>query len=67
MTTEVVISPVKDDKMNSHVISQSEIWKIAYHPDDLNEEIRGKHSRLYEYHIRFDGLKPIQMTKFREI
>lgn len=66
MTFETVISPVKDEKMNSH-LNDSEVWKKAYTKEEITDRIRGMHPAWYEYTIKFDGLKPIQMTKFREI
>lgn len=66
MTNEIVISPVRDEKMNSH-INESEVWKKAFKAEELTDRIKGMHPAWYEYTIRFDGLKPIQMTKFREI
>jgi len=66
MTDEKVISPTFDKQMNSH-INDSEVWKKAYKAEELTDRIRGMHPAWYEYTIRFDGLKPIQMTKFKEI
>lgn len=66
MTFETVISPVKDEKMNSH-IKESEIWKKAFKREEITERIRGMHPVWYEYTIQFEGLIPIMMTKFREI
>lgn len=66
MITEIVLSPIKDEKMNSD-IKNSLIWKNAFKPEEINDEIRKKYNVWYEYTIRFDGLKPIQMTKFKEI
>jgi hypothetical protein len=66
MTKEIVISPVKDEKINSH-ISESPIWKKAFKPKELTEKIRGMNPAWYEYTIMFEGLIPIQMTKFQEI
>ena len=66
MTTEIVLSPIEDEKMNSH-INESEVWKNAYFPDEITEDIRLKYNHWYEYNVKFDGLTPIQMTKFREI
>lgn len=63
MTVEVIYSPVRDDKMNSH-IKESDVWKQAYHLEEITEEIRAKHPRWFKYTIKFDGLKPIQVTKF---
>jgi hypothetical protein len=66
MTFETVISPIFDDKINSH-IKESEIWKKAYKPDELTEKVKRMHPTWYVYTIQFDGLKPIQMTKMKEI
>ena len=66
MTFEKVISPVLDDKMNSH-INTSEVWKKAYKSEEITDKIRSMHPAWYEYIVKFDGLKPIQMTKYREI
>ena len=66
MTNEIVISPVKDEKFNSHP-NDSDIWKKAYKVEELDERTRNMHPAWYEYTIRFDGLKPLQMTKFKEI
>lgn len=61
-----VISPVLDEKINSH-INTSEVWKKAYHPEEFTDEMRPLQPAWYEYTIQFDGLKPIQMTKMKEI
>ena len=64
MTTEKVISPVEDKKMNSD-ISNSPVWKNAYKPEEFTDEILRKYPAWFEYTVKFDGLKPIQMTKFK--
>jgi hypothetical protein len=66
MTFETVISPILDGKINSHV-NESEIWKKAYKHEELTEKIRGMYPAWYEYTIQFSGLRPIMMTKMREI
>ena len=66
MTFETVISPVLDEKMNSH-INTSEVWKKAYKTEEFTDKIRGMHPAWYEYHIQFSGLNPIQCTKMCEI
>jgi hypothetical protein len=66
MTFETVISPVLDDKINSH-INESEIWKKAYIREELTEKIRGMHPAWYEYTIQFLNTTPVQCTKMREI
>lgn len=64
MTNELVISPIKDEKINSH-INTSEIWKKAFKPEEITKEVRGKYAQLYAYYIRFEGLRPIMMTKIK--
>ena len=66
MTVETVISPVLDKQMNSH-LNDSKVWKQAFKADELSEKIRGMHPAWYEYTVKFDGLRPIQMTKYKEI
>jgi hypothetical protein len=62
MITEVVFSPVFDKDIQKN-INNSPIWKEAYKPD----EITNVRKKLHEYHIKFDGLKPIQVTKLKKI
>jgi hypothetical protein len=52
--------------MNSH-ITTSEVWKQAYKEEEINEKVIGLHSKWYKYNIKFDGLKPVQMTKMKEM
>lgn len=56
-----VYSPIEDKNIKSN-LSDSPIWKSAYHVDDL---VLGlvNHSSMFEYLIKFDGLKPIMVTK----
>ena len=66
MTNEIIISPVRDEKMNSH-LNESEVWKKAYTKEEITDRIKGMHPMWYQYTVRFDGLKPIQMTKFKKL
>ena len=66
MTDEKVISPIKDDKFNSHP-NESPIWDKAFKIEELDERTRGMHPAWYEYTIRFNGLKPIQLLKMKEL
>jgi len=65
MTVEVVLSPIKDEKINSN-INNSPIWKKAFKPEEVTEEVRHKHNKWFQYYVKFDGLIPIQVTKFKE-
>jgi len=64
--TEIVISPIKDEKINSH-LNESEIWKIAYRPEEITDKIRAKYPGWYEYTMKFEGLRAIQCAKFKEL
>ena len=62
MTTEIVYSPVQDKNIKND-IKNSPIWKKCYHENEITDEIRMKHHEWYVYHVKFDGLLPIQITK----
>ena len=66
MTTEIVLSPVKDEKINTD-IKNSLVWKKAYKPEEVTEEVRAKHHAWFEYVIRFEGIVPVHCTKFKEL
>jgi hypothetical protein len=69
MKTEKVISTVEDKRLTGfnfqkggYDISSSPIWDECYHPtDDLPDK------ELFGYFIKFDGLKPVQCTKFEKL
>lgn len=61
MITENVYSPILDEKIHEN-ISKSPIWGKCYHESEI-EDIK---EPLYCYSIKFDGLKPIQVTKLRK-
>lgn len=65
METVKVYSPVEDKKIKSD-INGSPIWKEAIHEDDVREEM-DKGKILFEYVMKFDGLKPVQVTKVNKI
>lgn len=62
MTNEVVVSPVKDVDFKTN-LGGSPVWKNCYHADEVTDDIRKKHAKWFEYHVKFDGLKPVQLTK----
>ena len=58
-------SPLEDLNIKKD-LDNSPIWKNVIHADDLNEELTpGK--VLFEYSIKFEGLKPIQVTDIKKI
>ena len=50
-------------------IVNSVIWKEGerYHKEDVTAEMLGNEKQWYEYHIKFDGLTPIQLTKTNKL
>lgn len=61
MKLEKVFSPYEDKKISEH-LSSSVIWEKAYKEDELTEEIKSKYQYMYMYAIKFDGVKPVQVT-----
>jgi len=55
MQTVEVYSKIAHDKGH---IADSPIWNEANHRDELQDFIG-----IFKYTIKFDGLKPIQLTK----
>lgn len=64
MTNEVVYSPIED---KSKDIEKSSIWKNAWHLDEIDEKAKARYSNWWEYHIKFEGTKPIQLTKTKKV
>ena len=65
MKTEKVYSPIEDKKIREN-LQDSPIWRgLRYHESELAEAEK-KHPILYEYSIKFDGLKAIQVTDIKK-
>lgn len=61
-----VYSPIEDKKIRENV-NGSPIWTgLRYHTDELTKAWE-KHSELYEYSFKFDGLKVVQFTGVKKI
>ena len=61
MKTEKVYSPIFDKNIHKD-IANSPIWKQAFKEDELVSNIG-----ITEYTIKFDGLKPIQVTNVKKL
>lgn len=61
LVDEQVFSPVYDVDIKKH-LNESEIWKNAFKKEELTKEVLAKYPRMYEYTIKFDGLKPVQVS-----
>lgn len=62
-----VYSPVNDDNINRRLIDDSPIWKGLKYTEDEVVEARKTNADLYEYSIKFDGLKPVQVTNVKKL
>ena len=65
METIKVYSPVEDKKIKEN-LKDSIIWKQCFHEEDLQEAMK-KHKNMFEYQIKFDGLKPIMVNKISKV
>jgi hypothetical protein len=60
-----VYSPIDDQEIRTN-LNNSPIWKQAYHAEELPKANK-KFATMYEYSVKFDGLKPIQVTNIKKI
>lgn len=58
---EKVYSPVHDVDIKKH-LNESEIWKNAFKKEELTKEVLNKYPNMFEYSVKFDGLKPVQLA-----
>lgn len=66
MTTEKVYSPINDENISNDVFN-SPIWKDCYTEDEfINTDITLREP-WYVYTIKFEGTKPVQVTKIESV
>lgn len=65
METVRVYSPVNDENIQKN-LEGSPIWKKAYTAEELVEAEK-VNSVMYEYSIKFEGLKPVQFTGVKKM
>lgn len=61
---EKVYSPIHDADIAKH-LNESDIWGTCFKAEELSREVLDKNPGMYEYTIKFDGCKPVQVTKIR--
>jgi hypothetical protein len=68
MKEEIIYSPIEDLKnlQSKDGINSSPIWKKCYAEDEKALAMQNEQS-LYQYNIKFDGLKPVQVTNFKRL
>ena len=59
-----VYSPVEDKKIAKN-IKDSLIWVKAYTEEEYKKNLK-TFNTWYRYSIKFDGLKPVQVTNIRK-
>jgi len=64
MENVIVLSTIENKGKD---IANAPFWKEAYHKDEVSKDMLANGKQWYEYHIKFDGLKPVQLTKTNEI
>jgi hypothetical protein len=64
MITEIVLSTI-ENKGND--VKNAPFWKDCYHKDEVTNDMLTNGKQWYEYHVKFDGLKPIQLTKTNKL
>jgi hypothetical protein len=65
METVKVYSPIEDKDIRTN-LNNSPIWKQAYHESEVKEASKN-YAQMFEYSIKFDGLKPIQVINIRKL
>jgi len=65
MKDEKIYSPIEDKQIRAN-LNDSPMWAKTYHESDL-ELAKSKNPVLFEYVIRFDGLKPTQVLKVSKV
>lgn len=65
MTNEIVLSPIH---YSGKDVSNADFWKECYHEDEISlDEIRSSGKKWYKCYIKFNGIKPVQITKVEKI
>ena len=47
-------------------LKNSPLWKGCYDESEITDDLKKSKNTWYIYHIKFDGLKPIMITKTEE-
>ena len=65
MTNEIVLSKIENSGKD---VKNAPFWKECYHEDEVTEEmLKNWDKKWYKYHVKFDGLVPVQITKSEKI
>jgi hypothetical protein len=64
---EVILSPIELRSKDPKELNSSLIWKNAWKQEEVTEEAKRQYKTWWKYSIKFDGLKPIQVTKMERV
>ncbi len=65
--TEMILSTISMTVAEGKNIANAPFWKSCYHKDEVTDEMLASGKQWYEYHVKFDGTKAIQLTKTNKI
>jgi len=60
MENVIVLSTIENTGKD---IKNAPFWKEAYHKDEVTKEMLKNGKLWFEYHVKFSGLLPVQLTK----
>jgi hypothetical protein len=60
-----VYSPIEDKDIRNN-LNGSPIWKQAFHEDEL-AQVEKKFPTMFQYVIKFEGLKPVQVANIKKL
>jgi hypothetical protein len=66
MITQDVWSPVRDDNFSKN-LNDSPVWKNCYHEEEVTHEVKATSPKWYVYSVKFEGVKPIMVTKVKHL
>ncbi len=64
MTNETVLSTIEYTGKDAQ---KADFWKDCYHEDEVTPEMRTTGKQWFRYQVKFDGTRPIQITKSERI
>lgn len=64
MITEKVLSTILYEGKDAE---NAPFWKECFHEDELTSDMKLNGKQWFAYHVKFDGLKPVMITKIEKI
>jgi len=64
MTNETVLSTIEYTGKDAQ---KADFWKDCYHEDEVTPEMRTNGKQWFKYHVKFENLTPVQITKTEKV